>query len=129
MRPHNVQEQTQSSHAKFEDFQTRKIDQTQKLREMPGMLGMQPAGHTKVQKKQDLLIFLKINHQKKILATPRKYPQNILPKTLENYRVFHTQHAMPKKWQPQKPSALIRDPKLHARLALADFTFGENFDL
>ena len=50
------------------------------------------------------------------------------PKTLENYRVLDTQHTMPKKWQPQKPSALIRDPKedqvadchLHARLASAD---------
>ena len=53
------------------------------------------------------------------------------PKTLDNYRVLDTQHTMPKKWQPQKPSALIRDPKedqvadchLHARLASADFLY------
>ena len=40
MQPHN---------AKFQDFQTRKIDQTQKIPEMSGMLGMQPAGHKVVQ--------------------------------------------------------------------------------
>ena len=73
MQPHNVQEQTQSSHPKFQDFQTRKIDQTQKIPEMPGMLGMQPAGHKKVQK-PGFLLFPKINHQKQILATPLKYP-------------------------------------------------------
>ena len=42
-------------------------------------------------------------------------------------QVLDTQHTMPKKWQPQKLSALIRDPKeadchLHARLASADFS-------
>ena len=50
MQPHNVQEQTQSSHPTFQDFQTRKIGVTQKIPEMSGMLGMQPAGHKKVKK-------------------------------------------------------------------------------
>ena len=43
MQPHN-------SHPTFQGFQTRKIDQTQKIAEMSGMLGMQPAGHKQVQK-------------------------------------------------------------------------------
>ena len=73
MQPHNVQEQTQSSHQTFQDFQTHKIDQTQKIPEMSGMLGMQPAG-------QGFLMFPKINHQKQILATPLKYHKNRLPK-------------------------------------------------
>ena len=50
------------------------------------------------------------------------------PKTLDNYRVLDAQHTMPKKWQPQQPSALRRGPKedqvadchLHARLESAD---------
>ena len=32
---------------RIQDFQARKIDQTQKIPEMSGMLGMQPAGHKK----------------------------------------------------------------------------------
>ena len=59
IQPHNVQEQTQSSHPKFQDFQTRKIDQTQKVPEMPGMLGMQLAGHKKSPKNQGFLYFPK----------------------------------------------------------------------
>ena len=47
MQPHNVQEQTQSLHPTFQDFQTRKMDVTLKIPEMSGMLGMQPAGHKK----------------------------------------------------------------------------------
>ena len=47
-QPHNVQEQIQSSHPRNQDFQTRKIDQTQKIPEMSGMLGMQLAGHKTV---------------------------------------------------------------------------------
>ena len=52
-------------------------------------------------------------------ARPRETPPRDLgqtqivsaqaPKTVETYRVLDTQHTMPKKWQPQKPSALIRD--------------------
>ena len=83
MRPHNVQEQTQSSHPKFQDFQTLKIDQAQKIPEMSGMLGMQPAGQPQKSAKQ-LCLFLtfpKINHQKQIPATPLKYPKNKLPKS------------------------------------------------
>ena len=59
MQPHNVQQQPQSSHPTIQDFQTRKIDVTQKMPEMSGMLGMQPAGHKKGQQHQDLLIFPK----------------------------------------------------------------------
>ena len=50
VQPHSVQEQTRSSHPTFQDFQTRKIDVTQKMPEMSGMLGMQPAGHKRIQK-------------------------------------------------------------------------------
>ena len=77
MQPHNVQEQTQSSHPKFQDFQTRKIDQTQKIPEMPGMpgmLGMQPAGHKKSEKPGLFLIFPKINHQKADTSNPPQIP-------------------------------------------------------
>ena len=38
----------QSSHPTFQDFQTHKIDVTQQMPEMSGMLGMQPTGHKKV---------------------------------------------------------------------------------
>ena len=41
--------------------------------------------------------------------------------TLENYRVLDTQPTVPKKWQPQKPSALIRDPK-ETKLRTAIYT-------
>ena len=63
---------------KMLEMQGHKIDQTQKIPEMPGMLGMQPAGHKKVQKAMILLIFPKINNQKPVLATPLKYPRNRL---------------------------------------------------
>ena len=55
----HIQKHTQSSHPTFSDFQTRKIDQTQKIPEMSGMLG-------------GFSLFPKINHQKQILATPLK---------------------------------------------------------
>ena len=66
MQPNNVQEQTQSSHPKFQDFQTQKIP------EMSGMLGMQ--------KTRVFFIFPRSKHQKQTLATPLKYPKNRLPK-------------------------------------------------
>ena len=78
MQPHNVQEETQSSHPTFQDFQTRKIDVTQKenTREVGN------AGNAaKKSKKKDLMIFPKINHQTQILAIPFKYPKNGLPKS------------------------------------------------
>ena len=56
---HNVQEQTQSSHPTFQDFQTSKIDITQKMQEMSGMW--------------ECSWLATKNHQKQILATPFKY--------------------------------------------------------
>ena len=80
MQPHNVQEQTQSSHPKFQDFQTRKIDQTQKISEMSGMLGMQPAGHKKVQKPG----WFDISHHQPSKADTSYAPQIPLKKTSKN---------------------------------------------
>ena len=83
MQPHNVQEQTQSSHPTFQDFQTHTIDQSQKMPEMSGMLGMQPAGHKKVQKQHFFVFFEMYQNQpsKTELAIPLKYPKHRLPKT------------------------------------------------
>ena len=73
MQPHNLQEQTQSSRSRFQDFQTRNVDQPQKIPEMWEMLGLA----AKQCKKPELLNISKKQPSNPILAPPPPYTLKI----------------------------------------------------